>query len=114
MSDLQYPTLFSSEEIDELIVCTPEPIAEDPNHLNIIKESFPRIYKRIVLLWGTIELYNYLNDIIHDDRHFTDGVERQRFSKPVLEALLAIFHAHSRYAGVVQHIPVGDPWLNCK
>lgn len=114
--DLPLPVLFSEDELDEILYQTiakePEPVVYDP--MPIIEQHFPRIHMRIKLLWGSIELYNYLNDIILDDRHFANGQMRQGFPKEVLEALLHIHKLHTRLAGVIEHIPVADKWTNAK
>ena len=57
----------------------------------ILIENFPRIGNRIVLLWGSIDLQNYLNTLIVDERG-----GRQGFPHPVAEALLRIHTKHSK------------------
>ena len=107
---LPLPTLFSEDELDAALY--PAPVPYDP--LAVIGKQYPRIQERIRLLWGSIELYNYLNNIILDDRHYATGQMRQGFDHDTLQALLHIHKQHSILAGVIEHIPVSDKWFNCK
>jgi hypothetical protein len=56
-----------------------------PLHLSIIWEQHPRIGEKISLMWGYVELQNYLSTIILDERG-----DRQGFPKPVLAALMEV------------------------
>lgn len=71
----------------------PAPIipAGIPAHAAIIWEKYPRIGEKISLMWGYVELQNYLSDIICDKRG-----GRQGFPAPVMEALLEIYKRHSK------------------
>lgn len=57
----------------------------------IIGEYFPKILARIELLWGTIELHNYLEHTV-----FTDRSNRQGFPADVLQALSEIHVEHTQ------------------
>ena len=57
----------------------------------IIGEKFPKILTRIELLWGTIELHNYLEHTV-----FTDRSNRQGFPVEVLKALGEIHVEHEQ------------------
>jgi hypothetical protein len=63
--------------------------SELPSHLSIIWEQFPRIGEKISMMWGYVELQNYLSTIIVDERG-----GRQGFPKPVLAALMEIHTRH--------------------
>ena len=62
-----------------------------PPHLSIVWEKFPRIGEKISLMWGYIELQEYLGTIILDQRGGRLG-----FPKPVLAALLEIHRHHAK------------------
>jgi hypothetical protein len=64
-----------------------------PAHLSIIWEQFPRIGEKISMMWGYVELQNYLGTVILDERG-----NRQGFPKPVLAALMEI---HQHHAGMI-------------
>lgn len=66
----------------------PENISPD---IKLILEQFPRIGNRILLLWGTVELQNYLHTLIIDERG-----DRQGFPPPVIEAILQIYKDHEK------------------
>ncbi|MBI5891007.1 MAG: hypothetical protein HZB47_10045 [Nitrosomonadales bacterium] len=55
----------------------------------IIGEKFPKILTRIELLWGTLELHNYLEHTL-----FTDRSNRHGFPEDVLKALGEIHNEH--------------------
>ncbi|MFZ2161907.1 MAG: hypothetical protein WAW02_06780 [Sideroxyarcus sp.] len=57
----------------------------------IIGAKFPKILARIELLWGSIELHNYLEHTL-----FTDRSNRQGFPEDVLRALGEIHTEHIR------------------
>jgi hypothetical protein len=56
----------------------------------IIGEKFPKILTRIELLWGSLELHNYLEHTL-----FTDRSNRQGFPVDVLRALGEIHTEHT-------------------
>lgn len=55
----------------------------------VIGEKFPKILVRIELLWGSLELHNYLEHTL-----FTDRSNRQGFPVDVLRALGEIHTEH--------------------
>lgn len=57
----------------------------------ILGEKFPKILERVDLLWGSLELHNYLEQII-----FTDRSKREGFPNDVLQALGEIHVEHTR------------------
>lgn len=57
----------------------------------ILIETFPRIGNRIVLLWGTVDLQDYLNTLIVDERGGREG-----FPYAVAESLLRIHSEHHK------------------
>lgn len=57
----------------------------------VIGEKFPKILTRIELLWGSLELHNYLEHTL-----FTDRTNRQGFPVDVLRALGEIHTEHVR------------------
>jgi hypothetical protein len=67
--------------------------AEIAADVKIVIEKFPRIGNRIVLLWGTPDLQNYLNTLIVDERGGRAG-----FPPPIASAILRI---HSEHALIV-------------
>ena len=63
--------------------------ADIADEILLLIETFPRIGNRIVLLWGTVDLQNYLNTLIVDERGGREG-----FPHPVAEAILRIHGEH--------------------
>jgi hypothetical protein len=57
----------------------------------VIGEKFPKILTRIELLWGSMELHNYLEHTL-----FTDRSNRQGFPVDVLQALGELHVEHTR------------------
>lgn len=62
-----------------------------PPHLSIIWEQYPRIGEKISVMWGYVELQNYLSTIILDERG-----DRQGFPKSVLAALMEVHKRHAK------------------
>jgi len=62
-----------------------------PPDLSIIWEQYPRIGEKISMMWGYVELQNYLSTIIFDKRG-----DRQGFPEPVLAALMEVHKLHSK------------------
>lgn len=62
-----------------------------PSHLSIVWKQFPRIGEKISLMWGYVELQEYLGTIILDKRG-----DRLGFPKPILSALLEIHRHHAK------------------
>ena len=59
--------------------------------LLLILQSFPRVAEQISRLWGSIDLQDYLNKTIFDERG-----GRQGFPVPVVMAMERIFENHSK------------------
>lgn len=57
----------------------------------LIQEKFPRIGNRIGLMWGSVELQKFLNDLIFDARG-----DRQGFPPATAEVLLRIHRYHGK------------------
>lgn len=69
----------------------PQVPAEVASDVGLIIEKYPRIGERILLLWGSSELQNYLNNLILDERG-----DRQGFPPTVASAILRIYAEHSK------------------
>jgi len=81
---------------------TPE--AEIIHSREVLREKFPHILERIELMWGSIELNNYLERTLTTDRS-----DRQGFPKDVIKALGQIHHEHIAFLkaeGIIKN----DPW----
>jgi len=78
---------FDKPEITE----APAPLPPKIPPRKIIGEKFPKILTRIELLWGSLELHNYLEHTL-----FTDRSNRQGFPVDVLRALGEIHTEHMR------------------
>lgn len=97
MSEPEKPTInwdiqlnFNLPEANEIKkVEIPPPPPVPPR--TVIGDSYPKILHRIELLWGTIELHNYLEQTL-----FTDRSNRQGFPRSVMQALGEIHHEHMR------------------
>ena len=57
----------------------------------ILIETFPRIGSRIIVLWGSADLQNYLNTLIVDERGGREG-----FPHPVADAILRVHSEHCK------------------
>lgn len=90
-----FPKLFSVDELDNLPNVAP--ITTVQQHTITIRSKIPRIANAIELLWGTVELQQYLANLIIDDQHYETGISRQGFDPDVMHALLAIHNAHIRF-----------------
>lgn len=71
--------------------------------VSVIREHYPNIGNKISALWGSVQLHNFLNQIIIDDRG-----DRQGFPPPIVSALLRIYQYHTTL--VPQAIPPADTW----
>lgn len=69
----------------------PAPVlpTEMTSDVAFILEKHPRIGNKIALMWGSVELQKYLNDIIFDARG-----DRQGFPPATAEVLLRIHRYH--------------------
>ena len=72
-----------------------------PRHL---EEQFPRIFGKVALLWGTLELENYLQELILDYRGNRSG-----FPSEVMRELTHIQEAAHRYRMNLLGMRVKDP-----
>ncbi|MBU1425609.1 MAG: hypothetical protein KKH12_02625 [Gammaproteobacteria bacterium] len=78
---------FDNLEITEE---APAPTKKIPPR-KILGEKFPKILERVDLLWGSLELHKYLEQII-----FSDRSKREGFPNDVLQALGEIHVEHKR------------------
>jgi hypothetical protein len=73
----------------------PRPATELPTDatpdVGMIMEKYPRIGNRISMLWGSVELQKYLNDLICDGR-----ADRQGFPPTIAAALMRIHKDHGK------------------
>jgi hypothetical protein len=65
--------------------------AEAAADISLITEKFARISDKILLMWGSIELQQFLSGLIFDDRG-----GRQGFPPPIAAALVRIHGEHSK------------------
>jgi hypothetical protein len=77
----------------------PTDIARD---VSVIHKRYPEIGGTIKKLWGSVDLYAYLNSIIFDERG-----GRQGFAEPTASALFRVYAAHSALG---QGKKTGDIW----
>ena len=70
---------------------TPTLPADITPDVDTIKEKFPKIGERIVLLWETAALQSYLNELIFDGRG-----DREGFPTAIAAALLRIHREHDK------------------
>lgn len=77
----------------------PASVASD---YSAIQQHFPAISAKIALMWGSVGLQGYLNNIIIDERG-----GRQGFSMHVLSALMRL---HEYHATLVPQVESGDTW----
>jgi hypothetical protein len=67
------------------------PAAQTTSPRELIGQKFPKILDRIELLWGSMELHNYLEHTI-----LTDRSGRQGFPDDVMQALIQIHAEHTQ------------------
>jgi len=72
-----------------------------PSELFIVWEDFPRIGEKISIMWGYVELQNYLGHIILDERG-----GRQGFPEGILDALIEIYAIHAKVLNIVPSEPI--------
>lgn len=75
--------------VKEEVTPAPAPVKITPRQL--IAEKYPKILERIELMWCSLELHNYLGQIL-----FTERANRQGFPKEVMQALSEIYSEHKR------------------
>jgi len=64
---------------------------QESDHFVVIRKAHPHIAQRIELMWGYVELHDYVMDLFMDTR---DG-QRRGFSEEVSKALMHLMHIHS-------------------
>ena len=57
----------------------------------LLKVKFPRIFAKVELLWGTIDLHKYFEETLYTDRS-----NRQGFPQEVMQALGELNNEHRR------------------
>ena len=72
------------------------------NNVSLIREHHPRIFEKITQLWGSVELHNYLDSIIFDERGGRKG-----FPEPISAALFRIYETHGDLIKIPKN---GDVW----
>jgi hypothetical protein len=77
----------------------PAYIAHD---VSLILDRYPDIGKKITQLWGSVELNQYLNSLVFDERG-----GRQGFPEPIASALFRVYEAHRT---LVPAMSRGDIW----
>jgi hypothetical protein len=70
--------------------------------VSVIQKRYPEIGDTIRKLWGSVDLYAYLNSIIFDERG-----GRQGFAEPTASALFRVYAGHS---ALEQGRKTGDIW----
>ena len=105
--ELEFPSLFSDEEFEEKLasaieyrVYTP-PMTEKEQltaSMTSLKEEFPRIYNRIILLWASPELDSWLHQLVTETTR-KNGDKRQGFPPHILNHLLVVYNIHSHTVG---------------
>ena len=76
------------------------------NNVGLIREHHPRIVEKIIQLWGSIELHNYLDSIIFDERGGRKG-----FPEPISAALFRIYETHGDLIKIPKNNDVWDAIL---
>jgi hypothetical protein len=71
---------------------------------SLVQQQFPKVAEKIVLMWGTLGLQEYLNKTIFDERG-----GRQGFPMPIVSALMRLFEYHTTLIPVA---PSRDAWDN--
>jgi hypothetical protein len=82
---------FEDTEPAKFVVLVDQNLMANQDPLAVIKKAYPRIHKRIVLLWGSQELADQFNRWI-----FTDQEGRKGFSTLVGTAILNLSIEHER------------------
>jgi hypothetical protein len=91
----EFPEIIPSDETPiepvTLFKKPPNDLEEVFNAADLIKDKYPRIFEKIELTWGSIELDSYFNKLIIDDRGNRNG-----FPKDVFNALLILAKANKK------------------
>jgi hypothetical protein len=69
----------------------PELPANVQPDVSLVREHYPKIGERILLLWGSAELQKYLNDLIFDERG-----DRAGFPTPIAVAIMRLLKEHGK------------------
>jgi hypothetical protein len=77
----------------------PTDIAQDAA---LVQEQYPRIGEKILQLWGTAELNEYLDSVLFDERGSRNG-----FPLTIVSALMRI---HESHISLVPSNGTGDYW----
>jgi hypothetical protein len=77
----------------------PTVIAQDTA---LVREQYPRIGEKILQLWGSTELNEYLDSVLFDERGSRHG-----FPLTIVSALMRI---HENHIAVVPSEGTGDYW----
>ncbi len=78
--------------------------AMDPQQtLELVQEKYTRIWKMIVMMWGTRELHKKLQEILYID---TDG--RAGFPYDVVAVLMRVYEIHSTEFGLLGGVHADD------
>jgi hypothetical protein len=72
------------------------------NEISLIQKHHPNIFEKISIMWGSIELQNYLDSIIFDKRG-----GRRGFSDSVGTAIFKVFETHGK---LIHKKKTGDVW----
>ena len=94
-----FPKLFSDDEIEvpssEVLhsgISIPKTDLEKQREAyQILSALYPRIYERIVSIWGSKELYDYFNALLISDREGREG-----FPPAVAHALMVLSRLHAK------------------
>ena len=89
--------------LDTRAEAPPPPAPKIPPRV-VLREKYPKILERIEILWGSIELHNYLEHTLTTDRS-----NRQGFPLDVLKALGEI-HLEHRAALRAKGVLKEDLW----
>jgi hypothetical protein len=81
---------------------TPALSSDVAPEISLIQERFPKIGEKIVQLWGTAGLQEYLSKTIFDERG-----GRQGFPMPIVTALMRIYEYHGT---LIPQVKVTDTW----
>lgn len=69
----------------------------------LVQQQFPKVAEKIVMMWGTPGLQDYLNKTIFDERG-----GRQGFPMPVVSALMRLHEYHGTLVPVARTVDAWD------
>jgi hypothetical protein len=102
LPDGRFPELFFDEDVAPARVSARKSVEEAP--FITIERDYPRVAKSIELLWGHVELDQYLQKLIIADRG-----DREGFPKTALVALLKLYKQHASQFGFSR---ASDEWAH--